>query len=639
MQFADTTSLMLKTVIAQFPSDSAIQQGIVECPQPLAKLQMIEDYLLRVPYSLQVVFAIACTFPNHHSIGKDFSKSEKLSRSYKMSFAHLFDIRNIKDSYIFVWSDFTPLLEEFKITLREFKQLIIDLELGKNISAKKHAYFDGRLTLESGLALPFDPKTLVFDDFEVIDFYQDGSNTIVEIEGFPLSEDQRLVLEQMQSIRLWVNLPNDVFFDLIIKQQGIKGKDLISLCLANPKLNAKCNHVRPGGETIFTRLLQQDFGLKIHLLEARQKYLEQYKGSIWTFGKGDYGQLGHGDQANRVRPMQILMKNGNPFSNVRSVSCGSAHTAMILADGTIWTFGRGGQGRLGHGDQANQYWPKQIMGFNNVRGVSCGTEHTAMILADGTIWTFGRGANGRLGHGDEENQVRPKQIVDENGKPFSNVRSVSCGGGHTGMILTDGTIWTFGEGIEGQLGHGDRANHSRPKQIVDENGLPFSNVKSVSCGTLHTAMILADGTIWTFGLGTSGQLGHGDEANQERPKQIVGFNNVRSVSCGGFHTAMILVRGTIWTFGWNSHSQLGHIEDRKRPKQIKGIPNVRDVSCGKNHTAMILVDGTIRTLGHGGEGQLGHDDQESRYRPLQIEGFSNVRSVSCGTDHTAIIMN
>jgi hypothetical protein len=507
-----------------------------------------------------------------------------------MSFGQFFDLSDIQNSYIFLWPSLRPLLQAFDIAESEFPALIEKLGLDGNIGAKKSALRNGRLTLDSGLKFPFNPKTYELDDLEVKKVYEDGSNTIAEIVGFPLSDEQREALEefklskQEQNIRMLAKLPYNVFYDLIIKEQSVKGPDLIKFCSVNKQLKAKCEYVRDDGRSIFTELLRQDFGLEVKANEARKTYIEQYFGKIWTFGWGEDGQLGHGDRAIQVRPKQIV-----EFSNVRSVSCGSYHTAMILADGTIWTFGSGEYGQLGHGDRAIQVRPQQIEGFNNVRSVSCGGSHTAMILEDSTIWTFGDGDYGKLGHGGQENQDQPKQI-----KGFNNVRNVSCGHSHTAMILADGTIWTFGYGRSGRLGHGGQENQERPKQIVGENGLPFSNVRSVSCGAYHTAMILADGTIWTFGYGESGLLGHGGQENQERPKKIVGFSNVRSVSCGGEHTAMILADGTIWTFGLGGVGQLGHrdraIQDQ--PKQIVGengkpFSNVRSVSCGRDCTAMI----------------------------------------------------
>jgi len=318
------------------------------------------------------------------------------------------------------------------------------------------------------------------------------------------------------------------------------------------------------------------------------------------------------------------MKQFQQNRELNKLSCGRWHTACILEDGTLWTFGDGEYGELGHGNNTkNQLVPKKVESISlRVLQVSCGTFHTACILEDGSIWTFGDGEYGELGHGNNtENQFVPKKVESIS----LRVLQVSCGASHTACILEDGSIWTFGDGGYGRLGHGNNTEIQLVPKKVESISL---RVLQVSCGTSHTACILEDGTLWTFGYGRYGQLGHGNNTeNQLVPKKVESISlRVLQISCGASHTVCILEDGTLWTFGYGRLGQLGHGNNddiQFVPKKVESISlRVLQVSCGDSHTACILEDETPWTFGYGRYGQLGHgNNTETQFVPKKVESI------------------
>ena len=90
----------------------------------------------------------------------------------------------------------------------------------------------------------------------------------------------------------------------------------------------------------------------------------------------------------------------------RHVSAGECHSLAITADGSVWSWGWGGNGRLGHGDQQLQLLPKKIEALAGQRVIAVSAEdHSIALTADGAVWSWGDGAGGRLGHGDEQEQA------------------------------------------------------------------------------------------------------------------------------------------------------------------------------------------------------------------------------------------
>jgi len=147
--------------------------------------------------------------------------------------------------------------------------------------------------------------------------------------------------------------------------------------------------------------------------------------------------------------------------------------------------------------------------------VSAGDLHSLAITADGAAWSWGHGAAGRLGHGDQQHQLLPKKVEAFAGQ---RVAAVSAGGVHSIAITADGAVWSWGDGYQGKLGHGDQQNQLLPKKVEAFAG---QRVVTLSAGEDHSLALAADGAVFTWGLVESGCLGHGEDlSNQLLPKKI-----------------------------------------------------------------------------------------------------------------------
>ena len=133
-------------------------------------------------------------------------------------------------------------------------------------------------------------------------------------------------------------------------------------------------------------------------------------GAVWSWGWGNSGRLGHGDQQRQLLPKKVEAFAGR---RVVAVSAGGNHNLALTASGAVWSWGNGDYGTLGHGDQQNQLLPKKIEAFADQRvvAVSAGRFHSIAITADGAFFTWGKGADACLGHGEDlSNQLLPKKV-------------------------------------------------------------------------------------------------------------------------------------------------------------------------------------------------------------------------------------
>ena len=362
--------------------------------------------------------------------------------------------------------------------------------------------------------------------------------------------------------------------------------------------------------------------------------------NLLSWGSDSVGQLGDGRSGIIEDPIQRIpvVPLGAYDQTWCNISAGFSHTAAVKSNGTAWTWGYGQFGQLGNGCTANRSSPGTTSGGGNTWcQISAGFWMTAAIKTDGTVWTWGINDSGQLGDGTVANRSSPVALTGAN----TCWRQISAGAGHTAAIKYDGTdwtAWTWGSNNCGQLGDGTTVNRSSPDTLAG-GGTTWCQI-SASNG--HTAAIKTDGTAWTWGTGTSGQLGDGTVANRSSPVALAGANSCWcQISAGDSLTTAIKYCGTAWTawtWGSNTCGQLGDgtVVARSSPGTTSGGGTTWcQISANCLHTAAVKTDGTAWTWGRNNKGQLGNLSVTNRCSPGLVSGdITTWCSISVGSCHT-----
>ncbi|XP_026726507.1 PH, RCC1 and FYVE domains-containing protein 1 [Trichoplusia ni] len=148
--------------------------------------------------------------------------------------------------------------------------------------------------------------------------------------------------------------------------------------------------------------------------------------------------------------------------------------------------------------------------------IQCGYEHYVLLTDEGKVYTWGNGRRLQLGHGDISNQDIPTEVDALAGV---TIIKISANGWHTLALSICGDVYAWGWNDTGQLGikHLDKEckeSYSVPKllDLFDVNGKEvIKNIKDISCGSRHSAILLEDNTVWTTGCNKYGQLGFSEE--------------------------------------------------------------------------------------------------------------------------------
>ena len=257
------------------------------------------------------------------------------------------------------------------------------------------------------------------------------------------------------------------------------------------------------------------------------------------------------------------------------ISAGLGHTVFVLESGDLVTFGMARQYQLGldyikdkerrNGktesdlpDPLDRHSPQVVPALkalgDRMANAAAGSSHTLAVSVAGHVYSWGSGAFGKLGHGDDVNVRIPRQVEFKR----KRIARVACGPDHSAAVSEAGEVLTWGAGSYGNLGHGDNTEVKTPKLVESLLGKPCI---SVACGSKHTLALTAYGAVFAWGYGGGGRLGCGDTRGLFRPKLVEYLKDSPCIliAAGESHSMCISVeRGQCYTWGVGDYGKLGH---------------------------------------------------------------------------------
>ena len=238
-------------------------------------------------------------------------------------------------------------------------------------------------------------------------------------------------------------------------------------------------------------------------------------GTLWGWGYNISGYLGLGDNNNRYTPAQVSTE-----SDWKQVIAGGEFTGAVKTTGTLWFWGNNSWGQLGLGMTSSyRATPCQIGTTSDWSYISCGIEHSLAIKTNGQLWAWGMNFPGRLGVGDTNDRNTPTQVSTQ-----TDWKQVAAQYDYTIAIKNNNTLWSWGSNGYGQLGLGDSDSFGTKDRITPTQLGTNSDWNYVGCSNWHNLAIKTNGTIWSWGYNMKGQLGLGDEGSpatdRNTPTQI-----------------------------------------------------------------------------------------------------------------------
>ena len=271
-----------------------------------------------------------------------------------------------------------------------------------------------------------------------------------------------------------------------------------------------------------------------------------------------------------------------------------------------------------------------ISGTLTPRQIAAGATHSIAVRQDGTVWAWGTNTSGQIGDGTTTSPRLLPHVVSA----LTHVVAADGGTSHSVALLADGSVWAWGLNTQGQLGDGTTTTRLLP---VTVSGL--TAVAAVSTYADHTLALKTNGTVMAWGRNLSGQLGDGTTTNRTAPVAVSGLTGVVAIATGSEQSYAVKSDGTVWAWGYNTVGQLGDgtTTTRTTPVQVGSLTGVVAIAAGLYHAVALKSDGTVWAWGNNADGQLGDGTTTPRHSPVQVTTLAGVTAIGAGAYHTLAV--
>lgn len=306
-----------------------------------------------------------------------------------------------------------------------------------------------------------------------------------------------------QRLVVWIILGVGVLMTAVVTScsRGLQKANIESRSLSGPlAINTK------------PRLLALGYGFSVGVKKD---------GSVWTWG--------HNHRDILARPVGSEIEGYTPAKvpNLsEAISVSAADCVLILKkDGTVWSWGRNAHGQLGYKtEEIYSAVPKMITGLSDVIDISTQAETSQALRRDGTVWGWGWSASGKLGFSEEASIFMPRQI-----EGLRHIVRIEVGMGASFAIDKKGVLWSYGNDLP-RLGRAADKNGKgsfQPQKV----SLPLP-VVDVSAQSGASYALLSDGSVWSWGNNRGGELGTGESRSviASVPNKIKSISGVVAIA-------------------------------------------------------------------------------------------------------------
>ncbi len=248
---------------------------------------------------------------------------------------------------------------------------------------------------------------------------------------------------------------------------------------------------------------------------------------------------------------------------------------------------------------------------------------------DGTVWSWGDNTEGQLGNGTSTRSNTPVQVSNLN-----SVIAIAAGGYHCLALKDDGTTWAWGWNSRGQFGDGTTNDSNVP---VLSSPLSFINVIAIAAGAEHTLVLRSNGQVLACGRNGDGQLGNGTNINSSSPTQVgIVATNIAAIAAGDNHSLALTFDGIVYSWGDNFRGQLGNGDNISQPSpvQVNALTDIATISGGQSHSLVRKNDGTVLAFGGNSNGELGNGNTTDSNLPVPVSNLSQVTRAFAAQNHS-----
>ncbi|QOC26749.1 putative Ig domain-containing protein [Microbacterium hominis] len=297
-------------------------------------------------------------------------------------------------------------------------------------------------------------------------------------------------------------------------------------------------------------------------------------GVLYSWGANDYGELGDGTNTSHATPSPVsqgAVPAGVPLTKVAARYDGGlsfGDSVIALGDGRAYTWGDNSSGQLGDGSTINRNAPVAVAQGavpSGVRFTDVASAGSSMYALgdDGKVYAWGANDYGQLGDGTTVSKTSPVAVAAGGVPSGVRLTSVVAGLRWAAALGDDGHVYAWGNGASGQLGNGTTVTSSVPV-VVSDGAIPAgASVVTLTAGRNSGFAVTSDGTVYSWGDNTYGELGDGTTTSRSTPVAVgqgvipTGVSLV-AIAAGNWSTRGVGSDGKVYVWGENWGGQYGN---------------------------------------------------------------------------------
>lgn len=224
---------------------------------------------------------------------------------------------------------------------------------------------------------------------------------------------------------------------------------------------------------------------------------------MYTFGRGNYGCLGHGNSEDKLEPCLVQALKEHTIVDV-ALGTSDSHTLCVTDVGLVFAFGDGDYGKLGNGSCVGCALPIQIEGLPMISRVFIGNQFSVALSYDGRIFSWGKRYGGRLGHsttdygqnakiaaaiktieGPAEYCYIPKKVCALEGK---QIVDIAVGSSHCMALSSNNELFGWGRNDFQQICHHSVCRDAIIATPILTTPPPPIRISGIACGSTYSIL-------------------------------------------------------------------------------------------------------------------------------------------------------
>jgi alpha-tubulin suppressor-like RCC1 family protein len=357
--------------------------------------------------------------------------------------------------------------------------------------------------------------------------------------------------------------------------------------------------------------------------------------SLHAWGSNTGGALGNNGTTDSPVPVDVALTSAIQEKIITSITGGSFHSIALASDGSIAAWGAGSFGQLGNSSTSNRTTPVAVTASPALRVKTvvaiAASNHNLALCADGSLLSWGYNFDGQLGNGTTTNSNIPVNVLNTGALAGKSVIAIAVGDSHSLALCSDGSLAAWGNNSAGQLGNNSTSRSSTPVPVNTSGVLADKTITAIAAGGSRNLVLCSDGTLATWGNGLNNRLGNGGTTNSLVPVIVdtsgaLTGKSVTAITAASGHCMVLCTDGTLAAWGINSDGQLGNgtntatqtttLIDRSGVLAGKSITHL---TGGTSFSLALTADGSLAAWGSNILGTLGNGSTTSSNVPVVVD--------------------